>query len=146
MLCLNIDSDITFCRLEDKASQSSQRGIPNGAISADVLELNQKSSYSTFQHNDNQMHYQDRSDFAYRWKNSSLYRGAEAIEEDGQGILEVLNTAQAANDWGHTIEDWGKATEECRKNKRLFAHGNNTSAKLKTNAGDNRRKTIVRYS
>ncbi|XP_047970540.1 DNA polymerase I B, chloroplastic/mitochondrial-like [Salvia hispanica] len=131
-----------FCRLEDKASQSSQRGIPNGAISADVLELNQKSSYSTFQHNDNQMHYQDRSDFAYRWKNSSLYRGAEAIEEDGQGILEVLNTAQAANDWGHTIEDWGKATEECRKNKRLFAHGNNTSAKLKTNAGDNRRKTI----
>ncbi|XP_042037339.1 DNA polymerase I B, chloroplastic/mitochondrial-like [Salvia splendens] len=131
-----------FCRLEDKASQSAQRGIPNGAISADVLELNQKSSYSTFQHNDNQMHYRDRSDFAYRWKNSSLYREAEAIEEDGQGILEVLNTAQAANDWGHTIEDWGKATEECRKNKRLFAHGNNTSAKLKTNTGDNRRKTI----
>ncbi|KAL1567030.1 DNA-directed DNA polymerase [Salvia divinorum] len=132
-----------FCRLEDKASQNAQRGIPNGAISADVLELNQKSSYSTFQHNDNQIRYRERSDFAYRWKSSSLYREAEAIEEDGQEILtEVLNTAQTANDWGHTIEDWGRATEECRKNKRLFAHGNNTSARLKTNTGDNRRESI----
>lgn len=95
------------------------------------------------------MLYRERSDFAYTWKKKPcFYREAEAIEEDGQKMLtEVLNTAQTAKDQGHTIEEWDKATEACRMNKRLFAHENIASAKLTTiSESDNRRKTIVCYS
>ncbi|KAH6835517.1 polymerase gamma 1 [Perilla frutescens var. hirtella] len=125
-------SSRVFCRLEDKAL-SAHSVVSNGAINADVLELNQKSSYSTFQQNESKMLYRGRSDFTYSWKKPSRYKEAEVIEEDGQGIFSgILDTRHTANSWGHTAEDWGKATEECRKKKSLFACGNNTSANLKT--------------
>lgn len=115
-----------------------------------MLELNQKSSYGTFQHNESEMVYRGKRDFQYQWKKPSLYREAEAIEEDGQGILSgILDARHSAKDWGHTVEEWGKATEECRKNKKLSAHGNITSANLRTVPEDDtfetakfRRKTI----
>lgn len=133
-----------LCRLEDKAARSAHRGISNGAINADVLELNQKSSYSTFQHSENEMHDRGRNDFAYKWKKPTYYREAETVEEVDQEVLSgVLNT-------GHTVQDWGRATEECRKEKIRFAHGHNTSAELKTIQEEDsletakyRRKTIV---
>lgn len=143
---MNVDSDknLLFCRLEDKASRSAHRGISNGAINADVLELNQKSSYSTFQHSESEVLYRGRKDFAYKWKKPTYYREAEVVDEVDQEVFSgVLNA-------GHTVQDWGRAAEECRKKKKLFAHGYNTSAELKTIQDEDsletdkyRRKTIV---
>lgn len=152
-LSLNVDSQsivllwfhiICFCRLEDRASQSANSLGSNGALNADLLELNRRSSYSTFQHNESEMLHIQRSDFAYPlWKKPSVHREVEGREENSTEIWYGVHP-------GHTAADWGKATEECKKNKRLFAHRNNTSANLKTIPEDNKaenaksgRRTIV---
>ncbi|KAI3466232.1 hypothetical protein Pfo_022895 [Paulownia fortunei] len=120
-------SSRVFCRLEDRAPQSANGLFSSGALNAELLELNQRSSYSTFQHNESEIHHRRRNNFAYsQWKKPSVHREVERREVDSKELSYGIFRP------GHTAEDWGKATEECKKSKRLFAHRNNTSANLKT--------------
>ncbi|KAK6132910.1 hypothetical protein DH2020_033346 [Rehmannia glutinosa] len=115
-------SSRVFCRLEDRAPQSANGRFPSGARNADILELNQRSSYGTFQHNESEMYHRQRNNFTYsQWKTPYVHREVKRREEDSMEIR-----------YGLTAEDWGKATEECKMSKRLYAHRSNTSVNLKT--------------
>ncbi|KAK6154416.1 hypothetical protein DH2020_008664 [Rehmannia glutinosa] len=115
-------SSRVFCRLEDRAPQSANGRFPSGARNVDILELNQRSSYGTFQHNESEMYHRQRNNFTYsQWKTPYVHREVKRREEDSMEIR-----------YGLTAEDWGKATEECKMSKRLYAHRSNTSVNLKT--------------
>ncbi|EYU33627.1 hypothetical protein MIMGU_mgv1a014616mg [Erythranthe guttata] len=115
----------TFCRLEDRAPQSAN--VANGAINSDLLALNQRSRYSTFQNNERELHNRQRNNFAFpQLEKPSVHREAERREDANEASLYGIFGP------GQTVEDWGKATEEYKRNKRLFTHGNSTSANLRT--------------
>ncbi|KAK4383406.1 DNA polymerase I A, chloroplastic/mitochondrial [Sesamum angolense] len=115
------------CRLEDRAAQSANGLLSDRILSSDSLELNQRSSYSTYQHNESQMLYRRRNNFASsQWEKPLVYRKVERRAEDNREVSYGLHPP------GHTAEAWGRATEECKQNKKLFAYRNNASANLKT--------------
>ncbi|KAL7103475.1 hypothetical protein ACP275_08G181800 [Erythranthe tilingii] len=115
----------TFCRLEDRAPQSAN--VANGALNSDLLALNQRSRYSTFQNNERELHNRQRNNFAFpQLEKPSGHREAERREDANEASLYGIFGP------GQTVEDWGKATEEYKRNKRLFTHGNSTSANLRT--------------
>ncbi|KAK4420752.1 DNA polymerase I A, chloroplastic/mitochondrial [Sesamum alatum] len=116
------------CRLEDRAAAQSANGLlSDRALSYDLHELNQRSSYSTFQHDESQMLYRRRNNFASsQWEKPLVYRKVERRVEDNREVSYGLHPL------GHTAEAWGRATEECKQNKKLFAYRNNASANLKT--------------
>lgn len=111
-----------FFRVEDRAPKSAKSLISSGALNSNLSQLNHKSSYSTFQQNEG------GSDFGFKWKQPSFRREVEARGEDSKEILYGI--------FGHTAEDWGRATEECKRNKKQFAHRNNMSANLQTISED----------
>ncbi|KAL6538392.1 hypothetical protein OROGR_012380 [Orobanche gracilis] len=114
-------SSKVFCRLEDRAAQRS-----NGR-NAGLLELNQRKSYTTYQPNESDMYNGRKNNFAYSQRERpSVYREVERREED---TMEVWNGCFLPL---HTAEDWGKATEECKKTKKLYANRTNMSANLNT--------------
>ncbi|KAL0320784.1 UNVERIFIED_CONTAM: DNA polymerase I A, chloroplastic/mitochondrial [Sesamum radiatum] len=115
------------CRLEDRAAQSANGLLSDRILSSDSLELNQRSSYSTYQHNESQMLYKQRNNFASsQWEKPLVYRRVERRVEDNREVSYGLPPP------GHTAQAWSRATEECKQNKKLFAYRNNASANLKT--------------
>ncbi|KAL0404503.1 UNVERIFIED_CONTAM: Pentatricopeptide repeat-containing protein [Sesamum radiatum] len=113
--------------LEDRAAQSANGLLSERTLSSDLLQLNQKSSYSTFQNNESQMLYRPRNNFgSSQWEQPLVYRKVERREEDNREVLYALHPP------GHSAENWGRATEECKQDKRLFARRNNESADVKT--------------
>ncbi|KAL0406914.1 UNVERIFIED_CONTAM: DNA polymerase I A, chloroplastic/mitochondrial [Sesamum latifolium] len=113
--------------LEDRASQSANGLLSDRILSSDSLDLNQRSSYSTYQHNESQILYKRRNNFASsQWEKPLVYRKVERRVEDNREVSYGLHPP------GHTAEAWGRATEECKQNKKLFAYRNNASANLKT--------------
>ncbi|KAL2247607.1 UNVERIFIED_CONTAM: DNA polymerase I A, chloroplastic/mitochondrial [Sesamum indicum] len=115
------------CRLEDRAPQSANGLLSDRILSSDSIELNQRSSYSTYQHNESQMLYRQRNNYASsQWEKPLVYRRVDRRVEDNREVSYGLYPP------GHTAEAWGRATEECRQNKELFAYRNNASANLKT--------------
>ncbi|PIN12213.1 DNA-directed DNA polymerase [Handroanthus impetiginosus] len=115
-----------FCRSENGELKSANGLFSNGALRIDLLELKCRLSYSTFQHDENEMPYPTRTNAPYppREKPSvqrEVGRRAEYDKDVWNGIFQSA----------HTAEYWGKATEQCGKNKKLFAHSNRISANLK---------------
>ncbi|GFP98123.1 DNA polymerase i b chloroplastic/mitochondrial [Phtheirospermum japonicum] len=110
-----------LCRLEDRAGNSANN------INADLPKLNQRKNYNTFQNYDREIYYnRTRSNLAYpQLKPPYIHRQVEEEEvtmEVWDGEFSPL----------HTAEDWGKATEECKTNKKLYAHrATNVSVNLK---------------
>lgn len=114
-----------FCRLEDRELHSGV--FSEGAISVDLLELKDRPSYNTFQHDENKMHYPRGTTIPYpQGKKLSVQRQVERQEEDNKDVWGGIFQS------GHTAEDGGKATQKCDTNERLFAHRNSISANLKT--------------
>ncbi|KAK4420945.1 Pentatricopeptide repeat-containing protein [Sesamum alatum] len=114
-------------RLEDRAAQSANGLLSYRALSSDLLELNQRSSYSTLQHSESQMLYRQRNDFASSQVEKPLvYSKVERREDDNREVSYALHPP------GHAAEEWGRSTEECKPSKRLFAYRNNVSTNLKT--------------
>ncbi|KAI3456951.1 hypothetical protein Pfo_013614 [Paulownia fortunei] len=118
-------SKVVF-RLEDREFQSANGHYSNGALNVDLLVLKHRTSYSTFQHDENEMRYPRRNTLPYPPLKKPSVQKEERREGDNKDVRNGIFQS------GHTAEDWGKATEKCEKNKRLFAHRNSISANLKT--------------
>ncbi|XP_020547802.1 pentatricopeptide repeat-containing protein At1g06270 isoform X2 [Sesamum indicum] len=73
------------------------------------------------------MLYRPRNNFASsQWEQPLVYRKVKRREEDNREVSYGLHPP------GHSAEDWGRATKECKQNKRLFARRNNESTDVKT--------------
>ncbi|KAL0301383.1 UNVERIFIED_CONTAM: Pentatricopeptide repeat-containing protein [Sesamum radiatum] len=115
------------CCLEDRTAQSPNGFLSDRTLSSHLLQLNPRSSYRTFQNNESQMLHRPRNNFASSQSEQPLvYRKVERREEDNREVSHGLHPP------GHSAEDWGRAIEECKQNKGLFAHRSNASANVKT--------------
>ncbi|KAK4394776.1 Pentatricopeptide repeat-containing protein [Sesamum angolense] len=116
-----------YFRLEDRTAQSANGFLSDRTLSSHLLQLNPRSSYRTFQHNESQMLYRPRNNFASSQSEQPLvYRKVERRQEDNREVSHGLHPP------GHSAEDWGRAIKECKQNKGLFAHRSNASANVKT--------------
>ncbi|KAL2496152.1 DNA polymerase I B [Forsythia ovata] len=115
-------------RLEDCKPHSANGSFSNGAVNVNPLELKLRSSYSTMQYDESQQHYPRRYNFPSPQSKKSFvhHREAGRRKEDNEEVW-AGNIGP-----GHTTEDWGKATEEYKKNKKQFAIRNNTTVNLDT--------------
>ncbi|CAA3006716.1 DNA polymerase I B, chloroplastic mitochondrial-like [Olea europaea subsp. europaea] len=136
-----------FCRSCTNAYSSSSRTIwacsrkalrrtddfklesANGFLSTSVdsHQLIQRSSYSTVQHDESQLHYQRR--YTYPSPHSKM----PFVHREGKSTEEVNGEVWGSHvTLGHTAEAWGKAAEECKMNKALFAHKEKIAVNLRT--------------
>lgn len=79
------------------------------------------------QHDESQIHYQRK--YAYPAPHSKMpyvHREGKSREEVNGEVCGSIVTL------GHTAAAWGKAAEECKKNKALFAHKENIAVNLRT--------------
>ncbi|KAG8386145.1 hypothetical protein BUALT_Bualt03G0118600 [Buddleja alternifolia] len=116
-----------FCRKEDRELQSANGRSAIGAHNVNILELKNRSSYSTFQCDESEIHYPRRNTVRYPEGNNPSFR-TEVERRVGNNKDVWYRTSRPR----HTTEDLGEATEKCDKSKRLFAHRNRISANLKT--------------
>lgn len=112
-----------FCRLEDRAPQSAN--VSSGALNSDLVELNQRSRYNTFQYNERALYYNRRNNFACSQQEKPYARGEVERTEINQALYGIYGARRS-------VEAWGKAAEECRRNRSLYAHRSTASANLKT--------------
>ncbi|XP_073280180.1 DNA polymerase I A, chloroplastic/mitochondrial-like [Primulina huaijiensis] len=105
-----------FSRLDGREPQSANSLLSNGTLNVDLLELKHRPSYSTFPCDESERR---RNTFKFPPLNKPSVHG-----ELNHGIWDGGISA------GHTAADWGKATEECKMKKRVFAISNNQSANL----------------
>lgn len=105
-----------FSRLDGREPKSANSLLSNRTLNVDLLELQRRPSYSTFPCDESE---RQRNTFMYPPLNKPSVHG-----ELNHGIWVSGIPA------GHTAADWGKATEECKMKKRVFAISNNQSANL----------------
>ncbi|CAA3033489.1 DNA polymerase I B, chloroplastic mitochondrial-like [Olea europaea subsp. europaea] len=117
----------TLRRLEDFKLESASGSLSTGTLNVDSHQLKRRSNYSTMQHDESQIHYQRK--YAYPAPHSKMpyvHREGKSREEVNGEVCGSIVTL------GHTAAAWGKAAEECKKNKALFAHKENIAGNLRT--------------
>ncbi|KAL2473007.1 DNA polymerase I A [Forsythia ovata] len=114
-------------RPEDFKLESANGSLSTGTLNLDSHQLKQRSNYSTIQHDESQMHYQQRYTHISPQSKQPFAYGGDKRREGGNG--EVCASIITR---GHTAEAWGKAAEECKRNKAVFAHTGNISVSLRT--------------
>ncbi|CAI9773443.1 unnamed protein product [Fraxinus pennsylvanica] len=117
----------TLRRLEAFKLETASGSLSTGTLNVDSHQLKRRSSYSTMQHDESQIHYQRKYTYpSPHSKMPSVHRGGKRREDVNGEVCGSIVTL------GHTAEAWGKAAEECKKNKALFAHKENIAVNLKT--------------
>lgn len=116
-----------ICRTDDFKLESANGFLSTGSLNVDSHQLIQRSSYSTVQHDESQLHYQRR--YTYPSPHSKM----PFVHREGKSTEEVNGEVWGSHvTLGHTAEAWGKAAEECKMNKALFAHKEKIAVNLRT--------------